>query len=84
MNGIEATRNIRALGITIPVVAVTGNALDDDVKAFLSSGAQRILTKPVQRAVLQTTLKEYLPRFVLAPSAAQAAAKSSATKKARQ
>lgn len=71
MDGIVATRNLRGLGITIPLIAVTGNAMEDDLHVFKSAGINRILTKPVQRAVLQATLKEYLPNFRPAVSAAE-------------
>ncbi len=71
MNGMDATRNLRALGIRIPLIAVTGNALDDDQSAFRDAGIDTILTKPVARAGLQACLKEYLPALAQVASAAQ-------------
>lgn len=46
-NGIEATRLIRERGFKGCVVAVTGNAMDDDVKEFLDAGADAVVTKPM-------------------------------------
>jgi CheY-like chemotaxis protein len=53
------------------LIAVTGNAHTDDIRAFKDAGVDSILLKPVARAVLQQTLKEYLPGFTVATSAAQ-------------
>ncbi len=51
MNGYESTRAIRACGHeeakTIPIIAMTANAFDDDVKAALDSGMNAHLAKPI-------------------------------------
>ena len=47
MDGVTATRCIRKLGYKGLIVAVTGNALSEDVNAFLSNGADIVLTKPL-------------------------------------
>lgn len=44
MSGLEATAHLRAHGIKVPVLAVTGNALQEDVTSFLAAGAQHVLT----------------------------------------
>eukprot|EP01041_Mallomonas_annulata_P014389 gene14389-30628_t len=46
MTGVEATVEIRKLGYSNLIVGVTGNAMEDDVKAFLRAGADMIFTKP--------------------------------------
>eukprot|EP00602_Paraphysomonas_sp_CaronLab_P004766 CAMPEP_0185022188 /NCGR_PEP_ID=MMETSP1103-20130426/4919_1 /TAXON_ID=36769 /ORGANISM="Paraphysomonas bandaiensis, Strain Caron Lab Isolate" /LENGTH=619 /DNA_ID=CAMNT_0027554155 /DNA_START=516 /DNA_END=2371 /DNA_ORIENTATION=+ len=46
MNGIEATRIIREKGFMGCIIAVTGNAMDDDVQEFLDVGADAVVTKP--------------------------------------
>lgn len=39
MNGVVATQILRSHGISVPIVAVTGNALQEDVEAFQMAGA---------------------------------------------
>ncbi len=38
MDGLEATRRLRAMGFQRPIVALTGNALAEDQEAFLKAG----------------------------------------------
>ena len=47
MDGVTATRHIRNAGYTGLIVAVTGNALGEDINTFLSNGANAVLTKPL-------------------------------------
>lgn len=72
MDGISATRAIRSLGFSVPICAVTGNALDEDTESFLRAGANEVLAKPVQRAALERVLTRFLPNFHVAGSVAQA------------
>ena len=50
MNGYEATEAIRALDgdyyKTLPIIAMSANAYDDDVKACLASGMNAHIAKP--------------------------------------
>ena len=59
MDGITATREIRGLGYIGVIVGVTGNALQDDIDAFIRNGANAVLKKPITakelRAYLMTT-----------------------------
>ena len=60
LGGIEATRQLRALGVTIPIYAVTGNAMAEDTAAFLRAGANEpVLTKPVQQKELHRILQQH-------------------------
>lgn len=60
LSGIEATRQLRALGVTIPIYAVTGNAMAEDTAEFLRAGANEpILTKPVQQKELHRILNQH-------------------------
>ena len=61
LSGVSATASLRSLGITIPIIGVTGNSLAEDINAFMAAGAQKILTKPVSRLQLLQVLQEYLP-----------------------
>jgi CheY-like chemotaxis protein len=58
-DGYEATRKLRAMGITIPIIAVTGNAMAEDLDKFRRAGATDILTKPIMQKSLLKTLNQY-------------------------
>lgn len=64
MNGYEATRAIRELARAdaenIPIVAMTANAFAEDVQASLEAGMTAHVAKPIDLAVLRTTLKRVL------------------------
>ena len=58
LGGIAATRQLRAMGVTVPIYAVTGNAMAEDTAEFLAAGANEpILTKPVQQKELHRILQ---------------------------
>jgi CheY-like chemotaxis protein len=61
LSGLEATTILRKQGIRIPIIAVTGNALAEDVQAFLQAGADAVLLKPTGRQALVQALRKYLP-----------------------
>lgn len=62
MNGVEATKQIRALPFAwaqnIPIIAMTANALKDDVKKCLDAGMNRHLSKPIDMKKLLKALAE--------------------------
>lgn len=60
MDGPTATKQIRDMGYTGVIIGVTGNALPSDVLQFLTSGADRVLLKPMDMDMLQSTLLSYL------------------------
>ena len=66
MDGLEATRAIRALdrpdAHTIPIVAMTANAFDDDVQRSLQAGMTAHLSKPVEPERLYETLGRLIKR----------------------
>ena len=47
MNGPDATRALRDMCVTIPVIGVTGNVLPADKEYFLNHGANAVLHKPL-------------------------------------
>ena len=64
MDGLEATQAIRALDRpdagTIPIIALTANAFDEDVQRSLQFGMNAHLTKPVEPDHLFKTLGELI------------------------
>ncbi|MCL1862899.1 MAG: ATP-binding protein [Defluviitaleaceae bacterium] len=62
MDGLEATRRIRALGTTekLPVVAVTANVFTDDVEQCMAAGMNGHIGKPVDFNSVYDTLNKYL------------------------
>ncbi len=69
MDGYEATRRIKAsgAGASIPVVAVTASAFEDDVRNVLKNGADFCIRKPLRPEELFEVLGEALGlRYVYA------------------
>ena len=64
MDGLEATRRIRAMeredGKTIPIIALTANAFDEDVQRSLQAGLNAHLSKPVEPDTLYSTLRSLI------------------------
>ena len=60
MDGLEATRRIRAMNRsdakTVPIIALTANAFDEDVQSSMQAGLNAHLSKPVEPDVLFETL----------------------------
>ncbi len=64
MDGLEATRAIRASGRadakSIPVIALTANAFDEDVQRSMQAGLNAHLSKPVEPEALFDTLENLI------------------------
>jgi len=56
MSGYEATRKLRAAGHSLPIVAVTANAMEGDRERCLEAGMDAYLTKPLRREVVVDVL----------------------------
>lgn len=63
MNGHEATKAIRSgenpLGRTIPIIAMTANAFAEDVQKSFDAGMDAHLSKPVDMAMLEQTMRRF-------------------------
>ena len=64
MDGLEATKAIRASGrsdaASIPIIALTANAFDEDVQRSLQAGLNAHLSKPVEPEGLFATLESLI------------------------
>ena len=65
MDGIEATQAIRSMGNpvleTIPIVALTANAIKGMEEEFLVSGMNGFLAKPIDLAELAKVMERFIP-----------------------
>ena len=64
MSGQEMTEKIRQLNRndvkTIPIIAITANILDDDIKIYHKSGINDFVEKPIKPEVLYNVLRKWL------------------------
>lgn len=63
MNGYEATEAIRALGGkrgSIPIIAMTANAFEEDRKKALAAGMNVHIVKPIDIEVMLNTLGRFI------------------------
>ncbi|MDR2730942.1 MAG: response regulator [Treponema sp.] len=64
MDGIEAAREIRKLGgkyRSLPLIALTANAVQGVKEMFISSGFSAFISKPIDIQELNEVLREWLP-----------------------
>ncbi len=66
MDGLKATRAIRALqradGKTVPILAMTANAFEEDIQATKRAGMNEHLSKPIEPDVLYRTLAAWIKK----------------------
>jgi CheY-like chemotaxis protein len=64
MDGYEATRTIRTLPRedvkTLPIIAMTANAMEDDKEAALKNGMNAHIAKPIDIDLFLKVLGKYL------------------------
>lgn len=64
MNGLEAPRKLRALNrsdaATVPIIAMTANAFQDDIENSLAAGRNAHLTKPLDVDKIRKTILEMI------------------------
>lgn len=63
MSGIEATKKIRGMdkadASTVPIIAMTANAFDEDMKMSMECGMNSHLTKPINIKKVVETLRKF-------------------------
>ncbi|WP_291842266.1 PAS domain S-box protein [Maricaulis sp.] len=62
MDGLEASRLIRAAGYATPIIALTAHALSENRKQTRAAGMNGFLTKPIRSKDLSRELEKWLPR----------------------
>ncbi|MEG1710761.1 MAG: response regulator, partial [Clostridia bacterium] len=64
MDGYTATKTIRSLNLsnakTIPIIAMTANAFQDDISKSIASGMNEHLSKPVDTDIMFKLLDKYI------------------------
>jgi len=72
IDGIEATRRIREIGtvyaMTVPIIALTANAIVGNQEMFLRNGFQAFLSKPIEIAKLNAIITEWIRNRERKPS----------------
>ncbi|MCL2008545.1 MAG: ATP-binding protein [Treponema sp.] len=61
LDGIETTTTIRALGVQVPIIALTANAVSGMREIFLERGFNDFLPKPIEVSKLDEVLKRWIP-----------------------
>ncbi len=61
MDGLEATKNIRAAGHKMPIIAMTAHSMADDKEISIAVGMNAHLTKPLEPMALFATMNTWLP-----------------------
>lgn len=69
MDGLEATRCIRSMNrpdaLAVPIVAMSANAFEEDIKKSLEAGMNVHLVKPLDGEKVTETMKEYLANKII-------------------
>jgi len=62
MNGMEASQKIRQVNKTIPIIALTANALDSDKRLAYTIGINDYLNKPIDIEILYDLIYKYVKK----------------------
>ncbi|HBN76564.1 MAG TPA: hypothetical protein DD473_12250 [Planctomycetaceae bacterium] len=60
VDGYEATRQLRKIGLKIPILALTAHALPEEIDRCMSAGCNRFASKPIDRDQLITDIFELI------------------------
>ena len=60
MNGYDATKKIRGLGVKTPIIAMTASIGEEDKKECLQAGCDDYISKPIDRARLVKVISNHL------------------------
>ena len=70
MDGIQTTKIIRKMGIKVPIIALSANAVAGIKDKFINAGMNDFLSKPINRVALKQILVDWLPadKLIIQPS----------------
>jgi len=60
MNGLEATRLLREIGVNTPIIGLSANAFKEDTKESIDAGMNEHLSKPINIDELLLKIKEVI------------------------
>ncbi|MFA6186965.1 MAG: response regulator [Phycisphaerae bacterium] len=60
LDGYDAVRRLRSLGVNTPIIAMTANLADEDEKQCLAAGCDGFISKPIDKTYLVKLIKEHL------------------------
>ena len=60
MDGLEATKKIKASHPDLPIIAVTANAFDSDRQLAFDAGCDDFLSKPISSEACLSTIKKII------------------------
>ena len=60
MNGVEVLKKLREDGSTIPVIALTADAIEGQEEKYMAEGFDGYLSKPIDKTKLKVILNKYL------------------------
>ena len=61
MDGVEATKILREMGVKVPIIALTANAVTQAKEMMLAAGMDDFLPKPILKSSLNEMLIKWLP-----------------------
>jgi PAS domain S-box-containing protein len=70
MSGIDATRLIRGMPGekgTVPIVALTADAMEENRKTYIAAGMNGVVTKPIDLSILAKTMNEVIGEEINIP-----------------
>ncbi|RAL12983.1 sensor histidine kinase/response regulator Fos-1/TcsA [Aspergillus homomorphus CBS 101889] len=60
LDGVEATQQIRQMGLDVPIIALTGNALKGDAEMYMAKGMSDYIGKPIHRKQLTRLIWKWI------------------------
>lgn len=74
MNGMDATKSLRSMGYINPIVALTANAMKEDVEKFYTAGCNNFIAKPINRQLFFEVVAGYFRDENKSPAVNEASA----------